>query len=220
MPGTIGALFVNKTADVIEGFDRSKPLVYNVGLVCLLCFRCLYSCNERSYNLFCSFYGAELVRWVWKLLWIGKTGFGEKTKLGAKSVVPTSWILLSNVIGSTFYWLIHRDNQSVFKINYRILSRFWLFIGFASDEPHFNEIIIVLVRVYCSGGQFASLRSSSQRTRWSKHLLFTFHWYIQQTILGFISWFKKFYHNLSLFSPAWLLDCYSSAQYLGRIGEK
>lgn len=30
VPGTIGALFINKTADVVEGFDRSKPLVYNV----------------------------------------------------------------------------------------------------------------------------------------------------------------------------------------------
>ncbi|KAE9415058.1 hypothetical protein Angca_009012 [Angiostrongylus cantonensis] len=31
VPGTIGALFINKTADVVEGFDRSKPLVYNFG---------------------------------------------------------------------------------------------------------------------------------------------------------------------------------------------
>ncbi|CAI4231496.1 unnamed protein product [Auanema sp. JU1783] len=31
VPGTIGALFLQQTADVVEGFDQSKPLVYNYG---------------------------------------------------------------------------------------------------------------------------------------------------------------------------------------------
>ena len=31
MPGTIGALYINRTSDVIDGFDKTKPVVYSVG---------------------------------------------------------------------------------------------------------------------------------------------------------------------------------------------
>ena len=30
MPGTVGALYIEKTADVVEGFDKRFPLVYHV----------------------------------------------------------------------------------------------------------------------------------------------------------------------------------------------
>lgn len=30
VPGTVGALYIEKTADVVEGFDKKAPLVYHV----------------------------------------------------------------------------------------------------------------------------------------------------------------------------------------------
>lgn len=32
VPGTVGALYIEKTADVVEGFDKKTPLVYHVCL--------------------------------------------------------------------------------------------------------------------------------------------------------------------------------------------